>query len=184
MNRRAFLASFAAAQAARAQLAAPDVVIERPASGKPHAGKVLAAIQPHADDIPIFAGGTVAKLIDEGYTGYLIHVPTTTWPGPAPSPKPPSPTSATWTRCTGHGLQAASSTSTTATTRWTASRAPNSAPASSFSSACSRWIRWSATILGPLRGEPRPLRHRPGASRRPAGWPAWTRTTPSTSPPA
>jgi LmbE family N-acetylglucosaminyl deacetylase len=33
---------------------------------------VLAAIQPHCDDIPIFAGGTVLKLIDEGYTGILI----------------------------------------------------------------------------------------------------------------
>jgi len=50
-----------------------EVFIERPASGKPHAGKVLAAIQPHTDDIPIFAGGTVAKLISEGYTGYLIR---------------------------------------------------------------------------------------------------------------
>jgi LmbE family N-acetylglucosaminyl deacetylase len=50
-----------------------EVVIERPASGKPHAGKVLAAIQPHTDDIPIFAGGTVAKLVSEGYSGYLIR---------------------------------------------------------------------------------------------------------------
>jgi len=47
--------------------------VEHPASGKPHAGKVLAAIQPHTDDIPIFAGGTVAKLVAEGYTGYLIR---------------------------------------------------------------------------------------------------------------
>jgi LmbE family N-acetylglucosaminyl deacetylase len=50
-----------------------DVVIEKAASGKPHAGKVLAAIQPHVDDIAIFAGGTVAKLINEGYKGYLIR---------------------------------------------------------------------------------------------------------------
>lgn len=50
-----------------------QVVVERSVSGKPHAGKVLAAIQPHVDDIAIFAGGTVAKLIDEGYTGYLIR---------------------------------------------------------------------------------------------------------------
>jgi LmbE family N-acetylglucosaminyl deacetylase len=49
-----------------------DPVIERQAPGKPHRGKVLAAIQPHCDDIPIFAGGTVLKLIDEGYTGVLI----------------------------------------------------------------------------------------------------------------
>lgn len=47
-------------------------VIETRVSGKPHQGKVLAAIQPHCDDIPIFAAGTVLKLIDEGYTGYLI----------------------------------------------------------------------------------------------------------------
>ncbi|HXH47833.1 MAG TPA: PIG-L family deacetylase [Terriglobia bacterium] len=50
-----------------------EVVVERAATGKPHAGKVLAAIQPHVDDVPIFAGGTVAKLINEGYTGYLIR---------------------------------------------------------------------------------------------------------------
>lgn len=50
-----------------------DVYIERPQSGRPHEGKVLAAIQPHCDDIPIFAGGTVAKLIHEGYTGYMIR---------------------------------------------------------------------------------------------------------------
>lgn len=47
-------------------------IVERAAAGKPHQGKVLAAIQPHCDDIPIFAGGTVLKLIEEGYTGYLI----------------------------------------------------------------------------------------------------------------
>jgi LmbE family N-acetylglucosaminyl deacetylase len=50
-----------------------ELIIERPQTGRPHAGKVLAAIQPHSDDIPIFAGGTVAKLISEGYTGYLIR---------------------------------------------------------------------------------------------------------------
>ena len=50
-----------------------EVIIERYQPGKPHKGKVLAAIQPHSDDIPIFAGGTVAKLIKEGYEGYLIR---------------------------------------------------------------------------------------------------------------
>ena len=50
-----------------------EITIEKPLEGKPHAGKVLAVIQPHNDDIPIFAGGTVAKLIHEGYTGYLIR---------------------------------------------------------------------------------------------------------------
>jgi LmbE family N-acetylglucosaminyl deacetylase len=50
-----------------------DVIIERVSEGQPHKGKVLAVIQPHCDDIPIFAAGTVAKLISEGYTGYLIR---------------------------------------------------------------------------------------------------------------
>ncbi|MCK5105728.1 MAG: PIG-L family deacetylase, partial [Cyclobacteriaceae bacterium] len=50
-----------------------EIVVEKYQSGQPHKGKVLAAIQPHSDDIPIFAGGTVAKLIREGYTGYLIR---------------------------------------------------------------------------------------------------------------
>lgn len=49
------------------------VVVERSVDGQPHRGKVLAAIQPHCDDIPLFAGGTVAKLLKEGYTGYLIR---------------------------------------------------------------------------------------------------------------
>ena len=49
-------------------------IIERPMVGRPHAGKVLAAIQPHSDDIALFAGGTVAKLINEGYSGCLIRM--------------------------------------------------------------------------------------------------------------
>jgi LmbE family N-acetylglucosaminyl deacetylase len=53
--------------------AGEGVFVEHAAAGKPHSGKVLAAIQPHTDDIPIFAGGTVAKLIGEGYAGYLIR---------------------------------------------------------------------------------------------------------------
>ncbi len=53
---------------------ADDLVIERNRPGKPHSGKVLAAIQPHSDDVPLYCGGTVAKLIDEGYTGYLIRI--------------------------------------------------------------------------------------------------------------
>jgi LmbE family N-acetylglucosaminyl deacetylase len=50
-----------------------EIVIERPVPGKPHQGKVLLAIQAHSDDIPLFAGGTVAKLMDEGYKGYLLR---------------------------------------------------------------------------------------------------------------
>lgn len=51
-----------------------DVFIERSAEGRPHEGKVLAVIQPHVDDATLFAGGAIAKLISEGYTGYLIRV--------------------------------------------------------------------------------------------------------------
>ena len=50
-----------------------EVFIERAQVGQPHQGKVLAAIQPHCDDMALFAGGTVAKLIKEGYEGYLIR---------------------------------------------------------------------------------------------------------------
>ena len=39
----------------------------------PHRGKVLAAIQPHSDDIALYCAGTVAKLLGEGYTGYMIR---------------------------------------------------------------------------------------------------------------
>jgi hypothetical protein len=45
-------------------------VIERAAAGAPHRDKVLALITPHLDDGPIFASGTIAKLLSEGYTGY------------------------------------------------------------------------------------------------------------------
>lgn len=50
-----------------------DMVIEKLSEGQPHRNKVLAVVQPHCDDIAIFAAGTVAKLIYEGYTGYLIR---------------------------------------------------------------------------------------------------------------
>jgi LmbE family N-acetylglucosaminyl deacetylase len=75
MNRRDFLyrALAGCSLIGGAYGADPEVMVERDAPGKPHAGKVLAAIQPHADDLPIFAGGTVAKLIAEGYTGYMIR---------------------------------------------------------------------------------------------------------------
>jgi LmbE family N-acetylglucosaminyl deacetylase len=49
------------------------VFLERAATGRPHEGKVLLAIEAHSDDVPLFASGTVAKLIEEGYTGYLVR---------------------------------------------------------------------------------------------------------------
>ncbi len=58
---------------ARAQQAAAPPFLERSQSGAPHRGKVLAAIQPHSDDVALYCAGTVAKLIQEGYTGYMIR---------------------------------------------------------------------------------------------------------------
>ena len=91
MDRRHFfrtLASCSAVSSAFAQQQ-PDsyddhggVVIEKAVAGKPHAGKVLALIQPHSDDIPIFAAGTAFKLIDEGYTAYMIRVTNDDMAGP------------------------------------------------------------------------------------------------------
>ncbi len=86
MNRRSFLAQSAAAGAAGgapqtreyesggtgSTSYSTDVIVERKQEGQPHKGKVLAAIQPHCDDVPILAGGTVLKLVDEGYSGVLI----------------------------------------------------------------------------------------------------------------
>ncbi len=54
-------------------LSKEEVTIERLLPGKPHSGKVLSVIFPHCDDFSIFAGGLIAKLIDEGYTGYFIR---------------------------------------------------------------------------------------------------------------
>jgi LmbE family N-acetylglucosaminyl deacetylase len=78
----AFAISVPADSATDGPFATTEVEVERPQPGKPHTGKVLAAIQPHADDIPIFAAGLVLKLIDEGYTGYLIRTTNDDHTGP------------------------------------------------------------------------------------------------------
>ena len=62
----AFAISTAGAITDEGPFAATEIQIERAQAGKPHAGKVFAAIQPHADDLPIFAFGLVLKLINEG----------------------------------------------------------------------------------------------------------------------
>jgi LmbE family N-acetylglucosaminyl deacetylase len=59
--------------AARAAGNQEKIMIEHEQNGTPHKGRVLAAIQAHLDDIPFKCAGTVAKLINEGYTGYLIR---------------------------------------------------------------------------------------------------------------
>jgi LmbE family N-acetylglucosaminyl deacetylase len=67
------LGAGAAASDTRPLLQPDNVIVERAVEGQPHKGKVLAAIQPHCDDLSLFAAGTVAKLIREGYVGYLIR---------------------------------------------------------------------------------------------------------------
>ncbi len=76
MTRRFFLQSTTVAGAA-----ATEVVVERAQPGQPHAGKVLAFIQPHSDD-EMFAAGTIAKLLSEGYTGHLIRTTNDECAGP------------------------------------------------------------------------------------------------------
>jgi len=73
MAAAAVLSGAGAAQAQSTGTPAEQVVVDRPTSGQPHRGKVLALITPHLDDGPIFAGGLLAKLISEGYTGYFIR---------------------------------------------------------------------------------------------------------------
>lgn len=79
MTRREFLTTMLAgtsalrAQGVLAQGTVDEVVFERAAEGTPHKGKVLLAVQAHSDDVPLMAAGTVAKLVKEGYTGYLVR---------------------------------------------------------------------------------------------------------------
>jgi LmbE family N-acetylglucosaminyl deacetylase len=79
MRRRDFLANMLVGTAmlrlnpAEAQETSHEVVFERAAAGTPHQGKVLLAVQAHSDDIPLYAAGTVARLVREGYTGYLVR---------------------------------------------------------------------------------------------------------------
>ncbi len=81
MERRGFLKFAAAAGTASALHTEgatgdgpqPQITIERSVANLPHRGRVLALITPHLDDGPIFAGGTLAKLLSEGYTGFFIR---------------------------------------------------------------------------------------------------------------
>src|SRR5437868_4682966 len=79
MQRRDFLAKLLAGTAllhlrsTEAQETAREIILERAAAGTPHKGKVLLAVQAHSDDIPLSSAGTVAKLVQEGYTGYLVR---------------------------------------------------------------------------------------------------------------
>lgn len=60
LSRRGFLSTAVAAAAA--------------AYAKPYDGRTMVVITAHADDFTGFAGGTIAKMIDDGYTAHLIRV--------------------------------------------------------------------------------------------------------------
>ena len=51
----------------------PSVTVVQKQTGQPHAGKVFAAVHAHMSDIPYHAAGLCARLIAEGYTGYIIR---------------------------------------------------------------------------------------------------------------
>ena len=71
MNRREGLSSPSSDSAAGPGVG--EVVVERDQPGQPHRGKVFAAVHAHIEDVPRYASGFCAKLIREGYTGYLIR---------------------------------------------------------------------------------------------------------------
>ncbi len=56
-----------------AQQSSGGPVIEHARSGSPFQGKVLAAIQPHSDDIALLCAGTVCKLMQRGL--HRLHDP-------------------------------------------------------------------------------------------------------------
>jgi LmbE family N-acetylglucosaminyl deacetylase len=47
--------------------------VEKDQPGQPHRGKVFVAIHAHLDDVPYYAGGLCAKLMKEGYVGYIVR---------------------------------------------------------------------------------------------------------------
>src|SRR5437588_5815238 len=44
------------------------------ANAKPFDGRTMVVVTAHADDFTIFAGGAIARMIDEGYTAHLVRV--------------------------------------------------------------------------------------------------------------
>ena len=60
-------------RAAEAQTDAGEEVVVRDEPGQPHRGKVFAAVHAHLDDVPYYGAGLCAKLMREGYTGYLVR---------------------------------------------------------------------------------------------------------------
>jgi LmbE family N-acetylglucosaminyl deacetylase len=59
--------------AAVSQANAGAIAVMKDQPGQPHKGKVFAAVHAHLDDIPYYASGLCAKLMREGYTGYIVR---------------------------------------------------------------------------------------------------------------
>jgi len=59
--------------AAGPQTNAEEVVVMKDEPGQPHKGKVFLAVHAHLDDVPYYASGLCAKLMQEGYTGYIVR---------------------------------------------------------------------------------------------------------------
>jgi len=59
--------------AAAARTGTAGIMVERAQGGQPHKGKVFVAVHAHSQDVARYAGGLCAKLILEGYTGYLVR---------------------------------------------------------------------------------------------------------------
>jgi LmbE family N-acetylglucosaminyl deacetylase len=49
------------------------IIVDKARPGQPHRGRVFVAVHAHLQDLPKYAGGLCAKLILEGYTGYLVR---------------------------------------------------------------------------------------------------------------
>ena len=56
-----------------ARAGSAGVVVDKARPGQPGKGKVFVAVHAHLQDVPYYAGGLCAKLILEGYTGYLVR---------------------------------------------------------------------------------------------------------------
>lgn len=52
---------------------AAQIIVEKDRPARAHEGKVFLAVHAHLDDIPHNAAGLCAKLIHEGYTGYIVR---------------------------------------------------------------------------------------------------------------
>lgn len=61
------------AYATPAQVVTDEIAVEKLHTGQPHKGKIFAAVHAHAHEVPYYAGGLCAKLISEGYSGYIIR---------------------------------------------------------------------------------------------------------------